>query len=329
MKIFTPIAATVVAVMTFTGASYAESLKISHVRPQDSTIDQEIKRFAGNVAEATDDLELDIFAASSLGDYTDVQERISLGAVDMAVQPVATGVDRRMQISTLPYLAENWDEAREIFGPGGPVRETMEDLYAEQNIRVLAGYPVYFGGVSLNRPPESPGEVDVEKGIKVRVPEIKSFQLNAEALGYNPAPIPFSDAFTAVQTGVVDGVIGSGAEGYYASFRDVTQTYIPMNTHFEFWYMLISERSFASLDSAEQDALVSTAEGFEDQRWEVAEKDQAANEQRLADAGATIVDISDAQLEAAAEKARSEVWPEILDDIGEEWGQEILDEIDQ
>ena len=45
--------------------------------------------------------------------------------------------------------------------------------------------------------------------------------------------------------GVVDGVIGSGAEGYYASFRDVTKTYIPANTHFEVWYMIISNESGA------------------------------------------------------------------------------------
>ncbi|MEI8634008.1 hypothetical protein P4S72_21830 [Vibrio sp. PP-XX7] len=65
----------------------------------------------------------------------------------------------------------------------------------------------------------------------------------ADNLGYIGSPLPFSEAFTAVQTGVVDGVIGSGAEGYYASFRDVTKTYIPLNTHFEFWYLMInSER---------------------------------------------------------------------------------------
>ena len=41
----------------------------------------------------------------------------------------------------------------------------------------------------------------------------------AENTGYMATPMPFSEVFTAVQTGVVDGIIGSGAEGYYASFR--------------------------------------------------------------------------------------------------------------
>ncbi len=87
------------------------------------------------------------------------------------------------------------------------------------------------------------------------MPGIKSFQLTGEALGYIPSPIPFSEAFTAVQTGVVDGVIGSGAEGYYASFRDVTKTYIPANTHFEVWYMIISNESLAELSDEDQAAL--------------------------------------------------------------------------
>ncbi|MDZ7811261.1 MAG: hypothetical protein U5L11_16020 [Arhodomonas sp.] len=93
--------------------------------------------------------------------------------------------------------------------------------------------------------------------------------------------------------------------------------------------MLISERSLSGLDDADREALVSAAERFEAKRWEAAEEDQAANEQKLADSGATIVDISDAQLEAAATKVRDEVWPVILEDIGEEWAREVLDETRQ
>ncbi len=108
-------------------------------------------------------------------------------------------------------------------------------------------------------------------GIKVRVPGVKAFQLLGEALGYIPSPIPFSEAFTAVQTGVVDGVIGSGAEGYYVSFRDVTTTYVPANTHFEVWYMIISNESLAALSDEDQATLKEEAASFEATRWTVAE----------------------------------------------------------
>jgi TRAP-type C4-dicarboxylate transport system substrate-binding protein len=307
----------------------AATLKISHVRPQGTVVDNDIKALGAALKKATGgDLKLQVYAANALGDYTLVQERVSVGAVDMAVQPVSTATDRKMQIGLLPYLANNWTEARKVFGPGAPVREAIASLYAKQDITMLAAYPVYFGGISLNRDAKSPGTL-VKKGIKLRVPPIKSFQLLADNLGYIGSPLPFSEAFTAVETGVVDGVIGSGAEGYYASFRDVTKTYIPLNTHFEIWYLIINSERFNDLSKAEQQALKTAASHFETHRWEHAEADQAANEQKLADNGTKIVRVSDKQLAEISQHVRKTVWPEILKDIGPQWAQSILDKIDQ
>lgn len=306
----------------------AASLKVSHIRPQGATVDNELKDFASDVDKGTGgDVKIKIFAASALGDYTTVQERISVGAVDMAVQPAATAASRKMQISAFPYVAENWTKAREIYGPNGAIYDAMKGLYAKQDITMLAAYPVYFGGVALNRDAVKPGDAYAEKGIKVRVPGIKSFQLTSDALGYISSPIPFSEAFTAVQTGVVDGVIGSGAEGYYASFRDVTKTYVPVNTHFEVWYMIINTEKFNSLDTEDQKALQAAAVKFEATRWTNAETDQGAFEQKLADNGTTIVALNDEELAAAAKKVRAEVWPKIMQDVGADWAQDILNKI--
>ena len=315
------------ALLGMSGIAQAEDLKMSHVRPAGATIDVELRAYAEAVKEATGgDVNIEIFAASALGDYTTVQERISVGAIDMATQPAATGVDRLMQIASFPYIAATWDDARRIYGPGGIIHTTMEELYAKQDITMLAAYPVYFGGISLNVDAVTPGTTE-PKGIKVRVPGVKSFQLNGEALGYIPSPIPFSDAFTAIQTGTVDGVIGSGAEGYYRSFRDVTKTYIPANTHFEVWFMVISNETLNGLDADDQVALKAAAVEFEAQRWVTAEADQTANEQKLSDElGTTVVSLTDEQLAAMAAKSREVVWPEVLKDIGEEWGQDILDQ---
>ena len=319
----------IAAMTVLCGSALAADLKMSHVRPQGATIDTELRAFAKEVKDATGgNINIQIFPASALGDYTTVQERISVGAVDMATQPAATGADRKMQISSFPYIASNWPQAKALYGPKGVIRDVMVGLYAKQGIKMLAAYPVYFGGISLNTDAKNPGDPSKSNGIKVRVPGIKSFQLTGQALGYIPSPIPFSEAFTAIQTGVVDGVIGSGAEGYYASFRDVTKTYIPANTHFEVWYMIISEEAFGKLSKKDQATLVSMAEKFEAQRWVVAEQDQAKNEQRLAkELGAKVVKLTPEQLNAMAAKVRAEVWPEVLKDIGAQWGQAILDKV--
>ncbi|MDX2503272.1 MAG: TRAP transporter substrate-binding protein DctP, partial [Gammaproteobacteria bacterium] len=191
----------------------------------------------------------------------------------------------------------------------------------------LAAWPVYFGGIAFNTDVTDYGNPDAAQGIKLRVPPMKTFQLLADTTGYLGTPIPFSDAFTAVQTGVVDGVIGSGAEGYYSSFRDVTKNYLPSNTHFEVWYLIISQKSFDKLTPEGQKQIQDVANQFEDRRWDVAEKDQKANEQRLADYGATILPISDDEINAIAKKVRTVVWPQIQEDVGKEWAQGVLDSI--
>ncbi|KZM41038.1 C4-dicarboxylate ABC transporter [Marinomonas sp. SBI22] len=313
--------------VSLTSVAQAVTLKLSHVRPQETAIDVDAKAFADDIKSATDGkVKVKIYAASALGDYTVVQERVGLGAVDMAVQPPASGVDKRFQIVYMPYLVKTWDDAQKIFAKGSPMRQTVSDLYDKQNISVLGAWPVYFGGVSLNKEIDDAANPMTNKGAKLRVPPIKTFQMTADNIGFIGSPLPFSEAFTAVQTGVVDGVMGSGAEGYYASFRDVTKSYLPINTHFEMWYLIINKDVFSDLKEAQQTKLISAAEKFELTRWQNARGDQAKNEQLLADAGAKIIPVSNAQIDAHAKIVRDQVWPEIIDDIGSDWAQGVLDE---
>ena len=306
----------------------ARTWKISHVRPQGTAIDVDLKWFSDTIKETSNGkIKTKIYAASALGDYTVVQERVGLGAIDMACQPPASAADKRFQMVYFPYMVKNWEQAKKNYSPGAPIRNVVAQLYAKQGIHLLAAWPVYFGGISLNREPVSPGDPNASKGIKLRVPPMKTFQLLADTTGYLGTPIPFSDAFTAVQTGVVDGVIGSGAEGYYSSFRDVTKYYIPSNTHFEVWYLIINKETFDNLKPEQKQQLEEVAAQFESRRWESAKADQAANEKRLAEYGAKIVNISDDEIAATAQKIKKEVWPAVLKDVGVEWGQGVLDSI--
>ncbi|MZI94099.1 C4-dicarboxylate ABC transporter [Vibrio sp. CAIM 722] len=311
-------------------STQAETLKIGHVRPQDSVVDNDIKALNKELTTLSgNDLKLKIYAANALGDYTIVQERVSVGAVDMSLQPASTSTNRKLQLSALPYLANNWEQAKKVYGPNSYLRQAMSKIFKQQDIKVLAVYPVYFGGISLNRTPIEPGNPDASKGIKLRVPPSKSFQLLADSLGYIGSPLPFSEAFTAVQTGVVDGVIGSGAEGYYSSFRDVTKTYIPLNTHFEVWYLMINAETFDDLDNKDKKALETAALHFEQNRWKMAKADQAKNEARLQKAGAEIIKVTPEQLAKTAEKVRKVVWPEIMKDMGEDWSKPLLEKIEK
>jgi TRAP-type C4-dicarboxylate transport system substrate-binding protein len=161
-----------VALLVFVfGAVEARTLKLSHVRPQDTAIDKDLNVFAKELKDATaGKLAAKIYPASALGDYTVVQERVGLGAVDMACQPPGAAADKRFQITYFPYMVMSWDQARKNYSKGAPLRQTVGELYAKQGIRLLAAWPVYFGGISLNREVKSPGDPNVARGSRFACP---------------------------------------------------------------------------------------------------------------------------------------------------------------
>ena len=67
----------VAAVALITAPVEARTWKISHVRPQGTAIDNDLKWFSETLKEASGGkLKTKIYAASALGDYTVVQERV-------------------------------------------------------------------------------------------------------------------------------------------------------------------------------------------------------------------------------------------------------------
>ena len=241
----------------------------------------------------------------------------------MQLAPVGTSVDKGLGISSAPYLVTTWEEAFEVFKRDGKLMSAIDEMLVKQDIKLLASYPKYFGGIALAVEPDAPTDANVNKGIKIRVPAMKAYELTANALGYIATPIAFSEAFTSMQTGIVDGVIGSGAEGYYASFRDLVKYYLPINDHFEMWFLYMSMDVWDGLSQDEKDLVMSSSIEFEENRYSVAEQEQAEFEQKLRDFGVVVYDFTDEELAAMKEKVVNEVWPEIKD----EFGVELFDSI--
>ncbi|MFO8063857.1 MAG: TRAP transporter substrate-binding protein DctP [Spirochaetota bacterium] len=315
----------VVSGVAFAGGQGEQEWKVGHVRPQGTTTDDDLTEFAEEVGEAAEGLTIDVYPASQLGNYTVVQERIGMGDIEMQLAPPSTGVTKALGITSAPYLVTNWEDAQEVFAWGGDLMNAVEEMFAGENIKVLAQYPKYFGGIALAEEPEDPTNPEASQGLKIRVPGIKSFELTASALGYQATPIPFSEAFTSMQTGIVDGVLGSGAEGYWASFRDLTEYYLPVNSHFEMWFLYVNSDIWDRLPAEEQDRVESAARNMEEARWEAAPDDTESYEEQLADNGATIIEFSDADRQELAAKVREEVWPEIEDEYGAELFRRITE----
>ena len=299
------------------------TLTLAHIRPVGSSADEAINAFAEEVGELTNGtVQFEIYPAAQLGDYPVVQERVAIGDVDMQIAPMGTTMDKGFSLSNAPYLVTNWEEAQEVFSPGGVVAEATSDLLAKYGMTYLCSYPLYFGGICLSVDAVDPTNPNAKSGIKIRVPSMAMFDAVATALGYLSTPLASSDLFTSMQTGVVNGAIGMGAEGYYSNMADLVKYYLPINDHFEQWYLYINTEKFESLTAEQQEAIQTAAIHMQDARWEVAEAETADYEQKLADGGTIVVEYTDEQLAEFAEVVREAAWPVVEEEVGTEvWSQ--------
>lgn len=290
--------------------------KIGHVRPSDSAVDKDLKQFTEAVKEKSGKtIQFTIYPANKLGDYSVVQERVAFGEVEMFLGPIGTTVDKRTSLAWTPYLVENWDQAEKMYSIGSPLWKQMDTYLKEQNLKLVGGWPVYFGGIGLTDKPRNPADPDVKKDTIIRVPPIRGFEIMARELGFTPYPITWKYAKMGLKTGMVGGLIGGGAEGY-AGLSDSIRYYLPVRDHFEYWFLYINLDLWNSLSAHQKDILTQTAQLMEQQRYRKARKAESDSLDELTNRGITILPVSPDQYSRMREKAMEKVWPQIKKDVG-------------
>ncbi len=111
------------------------------------------------------------------------------------------------------------------------------------------------------------------KGIKLRVPEgkwrVKMFQV----YGANPSPMKYSEVFTALQTGVMDGQENPFSQIYSAKFQEV-QKYLSLTGHvYTPAYVTVGAKKWATLPADVRKVLEDTAKEMQAFVYDTAEKD--------------------------------------------------------
>ncbi len=306
-------------IVFFTSGGYAEPQhwKIGHVRPSGSAVDKDIQVLAAQIKAETDGtILIDIYPANRLGDYSVVQERVSFGEVEMFVGPFGTAIDKRVELAFTPFLVSTWDEAKKVYSHDSVLFQKMGAFLEAQNIKIIAGWPVYFGGIALTAKPVDPGNPDIPKEMIIRVPPIRSFELTAKELGYTPYPITWTYAKMGLKTGMVEGIMGGGAEGYLG-LKGVIQYYLPVKDHFEYWFVYMNLNLWNGLSEKNRTIIADACQAMEKRRYAVAEADEIANIEKLKNSGIEVVEFNENERSAMRTKVQKNVWPLMKQQIGE------------
>ncbi|MFC4298818.1 MAG: TRAP transporter substrate-binding protein DctP [Castellaniella sp.] len=314
------------ALVAFASSAWAATtLRLSTLDKPGSDGEIAAQELAKRVEAGTDGrVKIKVYPASQLGDWVEVHDQVVGGAVDIAMQPLATSSDRRLAIGWFPYLYTSYEEAEKANIRGGFVDEIVSQVTADQGLKLLGIFGVGMGGAGFAKDVADPGNPDVKRTLKVRVwPGGTTHRVMMERFGYSVATVPWAELFTAMQTGVVDGQIGGTAEMTYDNLKEATKTWVQFNDHFESNWIFMNAKRFQSLDPADQKVLEDVGQQITKERFAQLKVRDAEQLQRLKDFGVKVVELDQAQLDALSKAVRSDVWPKIADELGDEAYQRV------
>jgi tripartite ATP-independent transporter DctP family solute receptor len=132
------------------------------------------------------------------------------------------------------------------------------------------------------RPINAPGDL---QGIKLRVPEGKWRVKMFQAYGANPSPMKFSEVFTALQTGVMDGQENPFTQIYSAKFQEV-QKFLSLTGHvYTPAYVTVGAKKWAALPDDVRKVLEDTAKETQQFVYQTAEREDTELLNKLKGAG--------------------------------------------
>ena len=301
-----------VAATCISGAAMAAdvTLKLGHIANEQNAWHLASVKFAEELAKLTDGrVEVQIFPNESLGKEIDLINGMQLGTVDMTI----TGESLqnwapKAALLAVPYAYKSIEHMDEI--ASGKIGDDIKAQIIEKvQIRPIAYFARGPRNLTSKRPIKHPDDLN---GLKLRVPNVPLFVDVWAALGAQPTPMAFSEVFTSLQNGTIDGQENPLALIRSASFNEV-QSNVNMTQHVRSWiYLTLSELSWNKLSAEDQEAVMKAAATAQAYERELFQKSISEDRAYLEKNGMTFTEVDSA---AFAEKAKDAVLANVNDEI--------------
>jgi len=211
---------------------------------------QAAERFAELVkAKTGGKIVVKLYPSAALGKDRELTEGLALGSVDLCLSGFASISSYIPQYEVLeaPYLFRDFDHLDKVVN-GEVGREAAEALAEAKRIHILAWWPRGPRYLTANKPIRTPADL---RGMKLRVPELRTYMEVWRILGANPTPITYSEMFMALKQGVVDGQEHPLEDIYTASLYEV-QKYVMETQHLLATFMLMCSNNLLNRLSPEE-----------------------------------------------------------------------------
>ncbi len=226
-----------------------------------------------------------VFGSSQLGNDKAMVQKLKLGTIDLALPSSVMSSEVDMfGIFEMPYLVASREHMNKI--EDAVVWPTLVPAAEKKGLKIIGIWENGYRHITNNkRAINTPADL---AGVKLRTPKSKWRVEMFKSYGANPTPMAFSELFTALQTGVMDGQENPFTQIYSAKLHEV-QKYLSLSGHvYTPAYLTAGAKKWKSYPADVQKALSDAARETQAYVYKVAIADEAALLDKIKAAGVAV-----------------------------------------
>lgn len=203
-------------------------------------------------------LSCDIYTDNVLGSERELLEGCQFGNYDIVLATNATVASFSNDIFCLdiPWLYDNKQQVYEVLD--GPLGDTLAAGLEDKGFKLLQWQENAFR--TLTTSDREVKSVSDLKGLKIRIMENELQLSQWKNYGSNPTPMAFTELFTALQQGTVDGQDNGAELTWQTKFCEVQKYYTYTKHIYSPYLILMSKDKFEGLTPEQQEIVTKVSE---------------------------------------------------------------------
>ncbi|MEA0564457.1 MULTISPECIES: DctP family TRAP transporter solute-binding subunit [Lysinibacillus] len=302
------------------GKEKSYKLKMSVTVSDSSTWYEAAKKLADDMDKETDGrIKIEVFTNEQLsgGDSGKAVEGLAKGSIDLTFNStiIYSILDQRFGVASAPFLLKDHSEVDKVFnGEGG---EKLKELLAEKGVQALG-----YGENGFRQITNSKREIKLPEdlnGLKIRIPGITMYTDLYRSLGTDPSTMTFSEVFTALQQGTIDGQ-ENPIDVIASSKLEEVQDYLTLwNYSYDPLVLGMNKKLYDSLSDTDRELFDRLGKEAAAYQVKIAREKEASQIEDLKSKGMNVYTPTEEELEAF-----KKVVQPVYDKYTDIWGEDLL-----
>ncbi len=225
--------------------------------------------------------------------------------------PFTAGGGKVFGISALPFVANSYDDAFKLYQLSKPTYDAVAKKWNQKMLYAVSWPP---SGIYTKHAINSTADF---KDVKARTYDKNSANF-VKMAGGNAVALPWGEVYSALQTGMVNGVVTSSASGKDGKLWEVLSNFTKISYAYPLQAVTINLDYWKALSKDQQAAMLKAAKETEAAQWDASKKEDAIALKTLADHGMKIAEAS-----PELQKQLAEVGKKMLDAYLKDAGDDI------